>query len=95
MSWKPFIASQRVRLPPGKGTACQPEAYIAWGAVTDVVKGTQQDTASQPSPSARRWRSTTVSTSAAVSMRSSLVSTTSGEMPSGARLSGPIARSQT
>ena len=48
MSWKPFIASQRVRLPPGKGTACQPEACVACGAVTDIVKGTQQNAAFQP-----------------------------------------------
>ena len=31
---KPFIASQRVRLPSGKGAAHQPGARVAWRAVT-------------------------------------------------------------
>ncbi|MCY4152940.1 MAG: hypothetical protein OXE94_12005 [Aestuariivita sp.] len=34
---KPIIAVQRVRLPSGKGIACQPEARVAWQAVTRVV----------------------------------------------------------
>jgi hypothetical protein len=39
---KPFIAFQRVRLPPGKGPARQPEASLAWVAVTPLVKRRQR-----------------------------------------------------
>ena len=39
---KPLVAIQRVRLPPGKGAARQPEASLAWRAVTPVVKRRQQ-----------------------------------------------------
>jgi hypothetical protein len=39
---KPFIAIQRVQLPPGKGAARQPEASLAWVAVTPLVKRRQQ-----------------------------------------------------
>jgi hypothetical protein len=35
---KPFEVVQRVRLPPGKGAAHQPEASLAWAAVTPLVK---------------------------------------------------------
>src|SRR3954452_16783820 len=35
---KPFIALQRVRLPPGKGAARQPEASLAWVVATPLVK---------------------------------------------------------
>ena len=38
---KPFIAIQRVRLPPGKGIAGQPEPSPAWRTVTGVVKRRQ------------------------------------------------------
>ena len=33
---KPLVAIQRVRLPPGKGAARQPEASLAWRAATPV-----------------------------------------------------------
>ncbi len=39
---KPLVATQRVRLPPGKGEAGQPEASLAWRAATPVVKRRQQ-----------------------------------------------------
>jgi hypothetical protein len=39
---KPFVALQRVRLPPGKGAARQPEASLAWVAVTPLVKRRQR-----------------------------------------------------
>src|SRR5271169_441364 len=39
---KPFIAFQRVRHPPGKGAARQPEASLAWVAVTSLVKRRQR-----------------------------------------------------
>ena len=39
---KPLVAVQRVRLPPGKGAARQPEASLAWRAATPVVKRRQQ-----------------------------------------------------
>ena len=39
---KPLVAIQRVRLPPGKGAARQPEASLAWRAATCVVKRRQQ-----------------------------------------------------
>ena len=39
---KPFIVIQRVRLPPGKGAACQPEARVAWRTAMCVVKRTQR-----------------------------------------------------
>ena len=39
---KPLVAIQRVRLPPGKGAARQPEASLAWRAATPVVKRRQQ-----------------------------------------------------
>ena len=42
MSWKPFIASQRVRPPSGKGAARQPGASVAWRPATGVAKRTQQ-----------------------------------------------------
>ena len=38
---KPFTAIQRVRLPPGKGAARQPEPSLTWRAVTGVVKRRQ------------------------------------------------------
>ncbi len=41
---KPFVAIQRVRLPPGKGAARQPEASLAWRAATSVVKRRQRVT---------------------------------------------------
>ena len=41
---KPLVAIQRVRLPPGKGAARQPEASLAWRAATPVVKRRQQVT---------------------------------------------------
>jgi hypothetical protein len=39
---KPFVALQRVRHRPGKGAARQPEASLAWVAVTPLVKRRQQ-----------------------------------------------------
>ena len=39
---KPFIAVQRVRLPPGKGRAGQPEASLAGAAATSLLKRRQQ-----------------------------------------------------
>ncbi len=39
---KPFIATQRVRPPPGKGVARQPEASLAWAAATALVKRRQR-----------------------------------------------------
>ena len=39
---KPFIAVQRVRRPPGKGAARQPEASLAWVAATPLVKRRQR-----------------------------------------------------
>ena len=39
---KPFIAFQRVRLPPGKGAARQPEASLAWVVATPLVKRRQR-----------------------------------------------------
>ena len=39
---KTLTAVQRVRLPPGKGAARQPEASLAWRAATPVVKRRQQ-----------------------------------------------------
>ena len=41
---KPLVAIQRVRLPPGKGAARQPEGSLAWRAATPVVKRRQQVT---------------------------------------------------
>ena len=41
---KPLAAIQRVRLPPGRGAARQPEASLAWRAATPVVKRRQQVT---------------------------------------------------
>src|SRR5262249_4142338 len=40
-SLKPFEAAQRVRLPPGRGAARQPEASLAWATVTSLVKRRQ------------------------------------------------------
>ena len=39
---KPFIVTQRVRHPPGKGGARQPEASLAWAAATPLVKRRQR-----------------------------------------------------
>src|ERR1700750_3052036 len=39
---KPFEAIQRVRPPPGKGAARQPEASLAWETVTSLVKRRQR-----------------------------------------------------
>src|SRR5499427_2458016 len=39
---KPFEATQRVRHPPGRGAARQPEASLAWAAVTSLVKRRQR-----------------------------------------------------
>jgi len=39
---KPFIVTQRVRRPPGKGGARQPEASLAWVTATSLVKRRQQ-----------------------------------------------------
>ena len=39
---KPFEATQRVRHPPGRSAARQPEASLAWGAVTSLVKRRQR-----------------------------------------------------
>src|SRR6516162_10756956 len=39
---KPFEATQRVRHPPGRGAARQPEASLAWEAVTSLVKRRQR-----------------------------------------------------
>ena len=39
---KPFEAIQRVRHPPGRGAARQPEASLAWEAVTSLVKRRQR-----------------------------------------------------
>lgn len=39
---KPFIVIQRVRRPPGRGGARQPEASLAWAAATALVKRRQQ-----------------------------------------------------
>src|SRR5215471_2386817 len=41
-SLKPFEAAQRVRLPPGRGAARQPEASLAWATVTSLVKRRQR-----------------------------------------------------
>jgi len=39
---KPFAAVQRVRRPPGRGAARQPEASLAWVAATSLVKRRQR-----------------------------------------------------
>src|SRR5271165_6033787 len=39
---KPFEAIQRVRPPPGRGAARQPEARLAWETATSLVKRRQQ-----------------------------------------------------
>jgi hypothetical protein len=39
---KPFIVTQRVRHPPGKGGARQPEASLAWATATAFVKRRQR-----------------------------------------------------
>src|SRR6516162_1622278 len=39
---KPFIVTQRVRRPPGKGGARHPEASLAWVLATVLVKRRQQ-----------------------------------------------------
>jgi len=39
---KPFNAIQRVRPPPGRGAARQPEASLAWAAATSLVKRRQR-----------------------------------------------------
>src|ERR1700730_13638878 len=39
---KPFVAVQRVKLPPGKGRSSQPEASFAWVVATPLVKRRQQ-----------------------------------------------------
>src|SRR3954451_9450838 len=39
---KPFEAIQRVRPPPGKGAARQPEASLAWETATSRVKRRQR-----------------------------------------------------
>jgi hypothetical protein len=39
---KPFSATQRVQLPPGKGAARQPEASLAWVTATPLVKRRQR-----------------------------------------------------
>jgi len=39
---KPFEAIQRVRPPPGRGAARQPEASLAWAAATALVKRRQR-----------------------------------------------------
>src|SRR5215472_9454844 len=39
---KPFEVTQRVRHPPGRGAARQPEASLAWAAVTSLVKRRQR-----------------------------------------------------
>ena len=39
---KPFEAIQRVRPPPGRGAARQPEASLAWGTATSLVKRRQR-----------------------------------------------------
>ena len=39
---KPFNATQRVRHPPGKGGARQPEASLAWAPATALVKRRQR-----------------------------------------------------
>src|SRR6516225_11345974 len=39
---KPFEAIQRVRHPPGRGAARQPEASLAWEAATPLVKRRQR-----------------------------------------------------
>ena len=39
---KPFIVTQRVRHPPGRGGARQPEASLAWAAATPLVKRRQR-----------------------------------------------------
>jgi hypothetical protein len=39
---KPFIVTQRVRRPPGKGGARQPEASLAWMTATLFVKRRQR-----------------------------------------------------
>lgn len=41
MSQRPFIAGQRVRLPPGKGAVRRPGPSVAWRVVTRVAKRTQ------------------------------------------------------
>ena len=70
----------------------------ATGRSARSLSATLLAAASQPpsSPcSASRWRSTSASTSTAVSMRSSLASTASCETPPSGRRSGPPARAQT
>ena len=47
---KPFVAIQRVRHPPGKGAASQPEASLAWRAATPVVKRRQRVTKRRRKP---------------------------------------------
>src|SRR5580658_8968961 len=39
---KPFIVTQRVRRPPGKGGARRPEASLAWVTATPLVKRRQR-----------------------------------------------------
>lgn len=41
-SLKPFNVTQRVRRPPGKGGARQPEASLAWVTATSLVKRRQR-----------------------------------------------------
>ena len=47
---KPLVATRRVRPPPGKGRAGQPEASLAWRAATRVVKRRQQVTKRRGKP---------------------------------------------
>jgi hypothetical protein len=42
-SLKPFAAAQRVRPPPGRGAARQPEASLAWETATSLVKRRQRE----------------------------------------------------
>src|SRR5271168_2707996 len=47
---KPFVVIQRVRLPPGKGEASQPEASFAWVVATPFMKRRQQVLKPRDSP---------------------------------------------
>ncbi len=62
-SLKPFATIQRVQLPPGKGAARQPEASLAWAAVTPLVKRRQQTLKPWVSPDIMsRWSLRSVGT---------------------------------
>jgi hypothetical protein len=52
---KPFEAIQRIRPPPGRGAARQPEASLAWETATSPVKRRQRTLKPCVLGSTRRW----------------------------------------